>query len=276
MQHYSGSNPDKFKMSEAIAVAGKIGAFCLAGYVLVAVLGHFVSLKMIFPRPPVSYALTPDFVQLGTPDGEKITTRYWPNPSAKYTVLYLHGNYEDLGGVGEYLPRFVAAGYAAFSMDYRHYGHSTGEPTETNTNADVRMAYRYLRDTLHVPAERILIFGYSLGSGPAVELALDEPAAGLVLQGPYVSAYRVRTVVRLLPGDKFENLAKVPRLKLPVLVIHGTGDGTIPFWHGEAIYAAITSRKEKLFVDGGPHSRLEEYTGEPYWRALKKFTDSLP
>lgn len=275
MAHYSGHNRDAFKMSEAIAVSSKLILILLVVYLFAAVGGHFLSLRMIFPRPPVTYTLTPDYLQLTTPDGIKLAARHWPNPTAKYTVLFLHGNYEDLGSVGEYIPQFVTAGYAAFAVDYRHYGHSGGTPTEANIYADVQLAYRYVRDTLQVPAERIIIFGYSLGSGPAVELALHEPAAGVVLQGAFVSAYRVMTRIPLLVGDKFVNLAKVPRLRVPVMVIHGTADATVPFWHGEALYGAITARKTKLFVEGGPHTRLGEFTGPRYWSELKGFADSL-
>lgn len=275
MQHYSGKRPDTFKMSEAIAVFGRIIAGLAVLYLLVTIIGHFYSLATIFPRPPIQYSLGPDYVQLKAADGVKIAARLWPNPKAKYTIIYLHGNYEDLGSIDEYIPKFVDEGYAVFSLDYRHYGHSEGEPTEKNTNSDVEMAYDYLRNTLHIPADGILIFGYSLGSGPAVELALHRPAAGLILQGPYVSTYRVMTHFPIFLGDKFVNISKVPRLKLPVLVIHGMSDGTIPFWHGEAVYDAITAPKAKLFVEGGHHTHLREYTGKRYWDEIKKFTDSL-
>jgi len=273
--HYSGGDPDAFQMSEALSVFARILSILLVSYFVAALGGHFLSLRMIFPHPPVSYELTGDYIRLTTPDGISLAARHWPNPSAKYTLLFLHGNYEDLGTVGEYVSQFISAGYAVFAIDYRHYGHSGGMPTEANTNADVRLAYRYLRDTLRVPAGHIIIFGYSLGSGPGVELALREPAAGLVLQGAYVSTYRVMTRLPLFPGDKFVNLAKVPRLRLPVYVIHGKADATVPAWHGQALYAAITARKMKLFVEGGPHTRLGEFTGVPYWEKLKEFTDSL-
>jgi len=262
-------------MFEEIAVFGKILAGLAILYVVATIIGHFYSLAAIFPRPPVKYSLTDDYVQLKTADGVKIIARLWANPQARYTVLYLHGNYEDLGSIDEYIPKFVDEGYAVFALDYRHYGHSEGEPTEANTNSDVELAYDYIRNTLHVPPERILIFGYSLGSGPGIELALHRPAAGLILQGPYVSTYRVMTHVPVFFGDKFVNIAKVPRLKLPVLVIHGTSDGTVPFWHGKAVYDAITAPKSKLFVEGGQHTHLREYTGKRYWDEMKKFTDSL-
>ena len=262
-------------MSEALVVSTKIVVALALIYALLIVGAHFLSLRMIFPRPPVSYVLSSDYIQLTTPDRVRLIARHWANPSAKFTVLYLHGNYEDLGRVGEYIPAFVEAGYAVFAIDFRHYGYSGGLPTESNTNADVLQAYNYLKNILHVPAERIIVFGYSLGSGPAIELTLHEPAAGLVLQGAYVSTYRVMTRIPLIPGDKFVNIAKVPKLKLPVLVIHGTLDSTVPFWHGEALYEAIIAPKKKLFIDGGPHSGLSDYAGSTYWHGLKIFTDSL-
>jgi fermentation-respiration switch protein FrsA (DUF1100 family) len=262
-------------MPEVFAVFGRVLLLLGIAYVLLAVGAHFLALSMIFPRPPVKYEPGSDYLQLTTPDGVKIAARHWPNPKAKYTLLYLHGNYEDLGSIDEYLPQFVAAGYAVFAIDYRRYGHSGGTPTEANTCADTALAYEYMRTKLGVPADRIVIFGYSLGSGPAIELARHEPAAGLVLQGAFVSAYRVMTNIPVFPGDMFVNLAKVPELKLPVFVIHGTADHTVPFWHGEKLYAAITARKQKLFVEGGPHTGLADFAGPRYWEEFRKFTDSL-
>ncbi len=275
MAHYSGRNPDKSTMPEVFAILGRVLILLGIAYVFLAVGAHFLSLSMIFPRPPVKYELGPDYLQLTATDGVKIAARHWANPKAKYTLLYLHGNYEDLGSVGEYLPQFVTAGYAVFAIDYRRYGRSEGTPTEATLYADSRLAYDYLHTKLGVPADRIIIFGYSLGAGPGVELARHVPAAGLVIQGAFVSAYRVLTNIPLFPGDKFVNLAKVPELKLPVFVIHGTGDNTVPFWHGEKLYEAITARKQKLFVEGGPHAGLGDFTGPRYWQEFRKFTDSL-
>ena len=263
------------KMSEFVASFGRILVLLGISYGLLAIGAHFLSQSMLFPRPPVKYELGSDYVQLTAPDGVKLAARHWPNPKAKYTLLYLHGNYEDLGSLNEYLPQFIAQGYAVFAFDYRRYGHSAGVPTEANLTADASLAYDYLRTQLGVPAERIIIFGYSLGGGPGVELARQRPAAGLVLQGAFVSAYRVMTTIPVFPGDKFVNLAKVPHLKLPVLVIHGTADHTVPFWHGEKLYEALTARKQKLFVEGGPHAGLADFTGQRYWEELRKFADSL-
>jgi fermentation-respiration switch protein FrsA (DUF1100 family) len=262
-------------MSDVMMNAARVLIVCGIIYVVLAVGAHLLSSAMIFPRPPTSYAPGPELIELTAPDGVKIYARHWANPKAKYTFLYLHGNYEDLGGLDKYLPQMVDHGYSVFAIDYRNYGLSGGKPTEANTVSDTALAYDYLRTRLGVPADRIIVFGYSLGSGPAVAFSLQKPIAGLVLQGAFVSAYRVLTWIPLFPGDKYTNLAKVPSLKIPVMVIHGTDDHTVPFWHGRKLYEAITARKQKLFVENGPHTRLAEFTGQRYWDELAKFVDSL-
>ena len=263
------------KMSELLFSFGRILLLLTVAYVLLAIGGHFLSLSMLFPRPPVNYKMGPDYIFLTTPDGVKLAARHWPNPQAKYTLLYLPGNYEELGKIGEYIPSFVDAGYAVFAVDYRGYGHSEGSPNEANLYADTLLAYDHMRTKLGVPADKIIPFGYSLGSGPAIELALHQTVAGIVLQGAFVSAYRVMTNIPVFPGDKFVNIRKAPLLRCPVMVIHGTADGTVPSWHGEKLYEAVTARKAKLIVEGGPHGGLADFTGPRYWDELKKFTDSL-
>ncbi|MDQ5977927.1 MAG: abhydrolase protein 17 [Verrucomicrobiota bacterium] len=263
------------KMPDVLLSLGRILLLLAGVYVVCAVGAHHLSLSMMFPRPPLKYSPGPEYITLTAPDGVKIMARHWPNPSAKHTLLYLHGNYEDLGSLGEYLPEFVKAGYAVFAIDYRGYGLSGGTPDEHNLYADTELAYAHLRKQLGVPADRIVPFGYSLGGGPAVELARRQPVAGIVLQGAFVSAYRVMTRIPVIPADKFENLKKVPALACPVMVIHGMADGTVPFWHGEKLYDAVTARKARLFVEGGPHSGLADFTGPRYAEELRKFTDSL-
>ena len=263
------------KMSDLLLSLGRILLLLAGVYVVCAVGAHHLSLSMMFPRPPLKYAPGPDYIELTAPDGVKLMARHWPNPSAKHTLLYLHGNYEDLGGLGDYIPEFVKAGYAVFAFDYRGYGLSGGTANETNLYADTQLAYDYLRTKLGVPADRIAPFGYSLGGGPAVELARAQPVAGLVLQGTFVSAYRVMTHIPLFPADKFENLKKLPELRCPVMIIHGTADGTVPVWHGRKLFEAIPGRKASLFVEGGPHSGLADFTGPRYAEELRKFTDSL-
>jgi fermentation-respiration switch protein FrsA (DUF1100 family) len=252
----------------------RIALLLLAVYVAAAIAIHFLSLAALFPRPPASYALTPDLIQLRAADGTRVVCGYWPNPAARFTLLWFHGNGEDLGAVAENLAPYRQAGFAILAMEYRGYGQSGGTPGEASTLADARLSFVWLNQQ-GTPPGRIILFGYSLVGGPAVELAVHQPVAGLVLQSCFVSAYRALTRVPLFPGDKFENLKKLPQVRCPVLVIHGTADEVVPFWNSEQLYAAAPGRKFKLFVEGGTHRGLADQAGEAYWRALREFTSQL-
>lgn len=252
----------------------RIALVLVAVYAVAAIAAHFFSMAVLFPRPPASYALTSDLVRFTAADGTRVVCRYWPNPAAKFTLLWFHGNGEDLGAVSEYITSYRQAGFAILAMEYRGYGQSDGTPSEASTYADAKQAYEWLKQQ-GIPPGRIILFGYSLGGGPAVELAKYEPVAGLVLQSCFVSAYRVMTRVPLFPGDKFENLKKLPQVRCPVMIIHGTADEVVPFWNGEQLYAAAPGLKFRLFVEGGTHSGLAGQAGEPYWRALRDFASQL-
>jgi len=245
-----------------------------AVYAAAAVMAHLMSRSMLFPHPPPSYALTPDLVQVTAPDGTRVVCRHWPNPTARFTLFWFHGNGEDLGAVAEYIQPYVQAGFAVFALEYRGYGQSGGTPNESGLYADAALGLDWLKRHGTPPA-RTILFGYSLGGGVAIELATHERVAGLVLQSCFVSAYRVMTRVPLFPWDKFENLKKLPRVQCPVLVIHGTADEVVPVWHGEKLFAAAPGPKARLFVAGAPHGDVAGAAGEAYWQALQAFAAGL-
>jgi len=262
-------------MNEAFAALWKLAALGATLYVLLAVWAHFVSLRMIFPRPPVRYERTAEHFFLAAPDGVKINARFWANPAARHTILFCHGNGEDLGSVSTYLEDYHKQGYAILSWEYRGYGYSGGKPDEPTTYADAELALDWLRQR-GVPLRSVMIYGYSLGGGPATELARRHEVGGLVLEAAFVSAYRVMTRWPLVYGDKFKNLAKLAEVKCPVLVMHGMADEVVPFWHGEALSAAAKEPKIKLFVPGATHGGVVDTAKAEYWSTLKRFADSLP
>ena len=141
---------------------------------------------------------------------------------------------------------------------------------------DVEAAYDYLTHELRTPPEKIILYGRSLGSGVTVHLAAHRPAAGLVLESPFVSVFRVITHYALFPFDKLPNLRDIRKINCPVLVMHGTLDRVIPFWHGKAVYAAATTPKSCLWVEGAGHNNLVEIAGPRYAEALRTFTAGLP
>jgi fermentation-respiration switch protein FrsA (DUF1100 family) len=234
---------------------------------------------LIFPVPAPTYRDTPGQTKLPSPDGNHITAVYLPNPSAPYTLLYSHGNAEDLGTIEQTLHELRARGWAVFAYDYPGYGTSTGKPSESGCYAAIAAAYSYLTTLKNVPPERIVLYGRSLGSGPSLELATHVPVGGIILDGAFTSTFRVFIPCKLLFWDKFDNLAKITHLHPPlppILSIHGTVDKTVPFWHGVALDAAYPGPKEHLWIQGADHNNILEVAPAAYWDAIERFRLSLP
>jgi fermentation-respiration switch protein FrsA (DUF1100 family) len=207
-------------------------------------------------------------------DATEIAVLHLPNPNAHYTLWFFHGNAEDLGDLEPFLIALRDSGYAVFALDYPGYGLSGGKPSEASLYAATRAARGYLRNELKVPADRTLIYGRSLGGGPAVQAAVEERPAGLILQSTFVSVFRVMTRWRLLPFDQFQNLSKMPDVKCPVLVMHGEHDEVIPFRHGQALWEAANEPKQSLWMPGAHHNDFIAVAGRRYWKALQEFSDA--
>ena len=247
----------------------------VAVYAALFAFGLFGSDRLIFPRGPSSYKDTSEFIKLGTANGNKITALYLRNPSATFTLLVSHGNAEDLGDTSDWLEELSNVGFNVFCYDYEGYGTSEGTPSERRVYQDERAAYNYLLTRLKTPPNRVIAFGKSLGSGPAVHLAAREPIAGLILQSAFTSTFRVLTRIAILPFDKFPNYKDIQRVHCPVLVVHGTADRVVAFWHGQELYALAHGPKSCLWVDGADHNDLEEVAGQRYTNALRAFAMSL-
>ncbi|WP_298436397.1 alpha/beta hydrolase [Geobacter sp.] len=250
---------------KAIALAYGISAVCAALF----------ADRIIFQPPAPSYRTLPGAVGLAAGDGVPLSAVYLPNSSARFTILYSHGNGEDLGNVLPFLQELREHGYAVFSYDYRGYGTSGGRPTEAGTYADIEAAYAYLRGTLGIPSERIVLHGYSVGCGPAIDLAVRHPVGGLIVESGFTSAFRVVTRIPLLPFDRYPNIDKMGRLTVPLLVVHGTLDRIIPISHGRRLYGSAPGPKRFVPIAGGGHWDLRAVAGERYWEALRDFTVSL-
>lgn len=175
-------------------------------------------------------------------------------------VLYMHGQGSSVWRRVEqgHDLQLRNAGYHVLAADYRGFARNPGTPTEQAVYADVRAAWRYLTDSLHVPATRIVIVGFSLGSGPATQLATEVPAAGLVLVGGFTSVpdrgqeLYPALPVTLVASQQFANRGKLATLgAMPVALVHALDDATIPFAHAERNLAAIRGPKRLFAVRGG-------------------------
>ena len=249
---------------------------CLVlGYFALVLVALLLSNLMTYPAPRPSYTDDDRFLKIPTVAGDLITARYLPNPEARYTILYSHGNGEDLGYIEPTLQLYHQEGYAVFAYDYPGYGTTKGSPNETSVIRSIDAAYRYMTEEIDIEPKRIIALGRSLGSGPTVDLATRVLLGGVVLESGFVSSFRVVTRYPLLPWDKYKNLAKIDSVTCPVLVIHGKRDEIIPFWHGEALFEGANQPKSSLWVEHARHNNLLHVEGSRYWAALDQFRKKL-
>jgi len=227
--------------------------------------------EMIIHPPRASYTDGDDVIRLKTADGKLISAMYFENPGADFTILFSHGNAEDIGHNRPFFRLLNEWGFSVFAYDYHGYGTSQGRPSEKNAYLDIDAAWRYLVDELATGPNRIIVLGRSVGSGPSVELATRHRPAGLVLESPLTSAFRVVTRIGILPFDRFDNIAKIARVHCPVLVIHGQDDRIVDIRHGKALYEKANEPKQFLAVPGAGHNDLLWVAGDRYRRALDEF-----
>lgn len=228
---------------------------------------------MIFQPQRAGYGDNAEILKLNSSDGARISARYLAIPNATFTILFSHGNAEDIGDVEPLMEVMRSAGFAVFSYDYQGYGTSEGKPSERHAYQDEDAAYDYLVQTLHIQPNRIIAFGRSLGGGPATDMASRRRVSGLILESSFTSAFRVMTRVRVLPFDKFDNLRKIKNVHCPVLIIHGTQDSVINPSHGRTLFAAANEPKQFLWVEGANHNDVAFAAGVQYPKSLRAFAD---
>ena len=171
----------------------------------------------------------------------------------------------------------VKHGINVVAFDYRGFGASTDSvPTELGLYQDTRAVYTYLRDTIGIDPARIVIYGHSLGGGVATELATRVPAAGLILEGTFRSVPRVAKgrypylPIETLAENRFDNEAKLGRLRMPLLLMHARADGTIPFAHGETLFRVAPDPKTFIAL-GGDHDSAWELDRDTYMTGFAGF-----
>lgn len=275
MQPDAGTAADRTSAHEWRFIALRLSVLGLVFFGAMTALAASMVDKMLYYPDVASRAAPANVIRIATDDGESIAAVHLPNPAARHTLWFFHGNAESLADVEPFLRELHAQGFAVFACDYPGYGVSTGRPGEKAIYAANLAAARHLREKLGTPPERVILFGRSLGGGPATELATRERFAGLVLQSTFMSVYRVVTTWPVLPFDQFQNLKKLPRVTCPVLVMHGTADEVIDFSHGRKLFAAAPAPKRHLWIEGARHNDFTDVAGERLWLALREFAAEL-
>ncbi len=272
-----------------IKFLARLGRF-LRPFLLVAVLA--LVLPVIFEKSLIYYparehevtaralGLAHESVSLTAEDGVQLDALFLPAKGSRVAVLLAHGN---AGNLSHRLDRTIflqtRLGADVLLFDYRGYGRSEGSPDEEGTYRDARAAYRWLTEIRGVPADRLILFGESLGSAVVLELALAHPCRALVLEAPFTSVPDMaRVVLPFLPRafvrTQYDNLAKIGRLRVPLLVLHGDHDEVVPFAQGRRLFEAAPEPKRFFAVAGAGHNDAYIVGGEAYWRAVADFVES--
>jgi uncharacterized protein len=221
------------------------------------------------------------YIPVTNPSGEIEKIHGWwiphPNKEAK-PLLYLHGNGITVGENAEHANRLYKLGFSVLLIDYRGFGRSGGGfPSESQVYEDAQAAWNYLAKQ---QSQKIFIYGHSLGGAVAVDLALHHPeAAGLIVESSFTSMLDMTAryswtkffPMPLLLTQRFDSLAKVKDLKVPVLFIHGTSDRSIPFQMSQRLFAAAAAPKQLELVPKADHGNDAIVAGPRYLEVVRNF-----
>lgn len=248
----------------------KAAVTIVALYVLLVFVAWLGQRRLIYVPNPTRYApaaaglAQADERELATPDGARLVTWRIGAKPGQPTILYFHGNGGGLVNRAARAARYAALGYGILMMSYRGYSGSTGSPSEAANLADAKLAY----DTLiaeGIKSQDIVIYGESLGTGVAVQVAAENPALALILDAPYTSmadmAQRRFPIlpVRPLLADRYESTRFIGQVRMPVLVLHGADDELIPVAMGRAIFALANEPKKLAIFEQGHHTDLDQH-----------------
>ena len=244
----------------------------------------FHSVEMLYT--PTNAGLQYDDVRIQTADGLSLQGWFIPGDpsisnstnSTNETWVWFHGNGGNIGyRVDELALAHHRTAANLFIFDYRGYGDSEGTPTEEGTYLDSRAVIEYLVARSDVDEHRIVYLGHSLGAAVAVELSLTHPPAAMVLVSPFASVHEMARITLPFPPvgwlvrNHYDNLTRIRQLNLPVLVLHGDQDETVPISQGRKLYEAANQPKRFQVLEGAAHNDTYEVGGEQYWRTIDEF-----
>jgi len=204
---------------------------------------------------------TPGYVDVGT-NGVRVAAFVLGPEHGKKALIRCHGNAEDMVNTLWNLGELAKRGYTVAAVDYPGYGLSDGSPDEKGCYRNVHRLYDWLIEKRGFKPEDIFVDGFSIGTGPATELAATRTVGGLILEAPFLSAPRVVTRIRILPIDPFPNIDRIADVKCPIAIIHGTADEIVPYSQGRELYERAKEPKRLISVAGGDHNYLPVHFGK--------------
>lgn len=224
---------------------------------------------------PKDIGLNYQEVPFWTASGRKLHGWFLPHAQAKATFLFFHGNAGNISHRLEKLKIFYDLGIETFIMDYSGYGKSEGSPSEKNLYKDGFATYTHATQQRQIDPARILLYGESLGSSVAIEVALQEQVAGIILEGAFTSlkelASKHMPFLSFLAANEYNNLEKIGRIKVPLLFIHPKNDEICPFEEALRLYEKAPLPKKSVWLERGGHNDAFCLDQEKYVQGLKEF-----
>ena len=222
-----------------------------------------------------------DEVWFSAKDGARLHGWYFPaqKKPAAATIIYFHGNGGNISNVRWLGESLAKRGFEVLLFDYRGYGRSDGTATyETELYLDGEAAVLFVVNEKHVAPHRIVLYGQSLGTAVATEVATRQKVGAVVLESGFSSASSLAaTALPWLPRflhavarNRFQSAEKLRLVRVPVLISHGEPDPVIPSDEGRALFAAANEPKEFLIVPGAGHNVFGS-AGSAYHDQLEKF-----
>ena len=222
-------------------------------------------------------------------DGNDIHGLYWSPPAAgpsigglRPTILFLHGNAQTVFEWAMVQRELAPAACGLLLIDYPGYGKSSGVPSEFSLYAAGRAALAWLASDRDTPADRVILFGKSLGGGVATELAVTAPVRGVVLESTFCSIPEVaKRLIPFMPAslvfrtERYDSLARMERIAAPVLIIHGDQDSLIPVRQGRALHERANQPKTLRIVPGAGHNDVSMTAGSDYGSWLRDWVEGV-
>jgi fermentation-respiration switch protein FrsA (DUF1100 family) len=253
--------------------------FVLAYLLLCALMLNFQDQLIFFPKRGGTVVGPGEDLNLRAEDGVALHARWIPRAGAEHTLLYFHGNAGNLADRSPLLEAFQHFGANLLALEYRGYGQSAGTPSELGLYRDARAAYDWA--VARVPANKLVLFGESLGGGPACELASTRQVGGVILLSTFTSIADMAArsfpwlPVWWMVTTRFDNLTKIGRIKAPKLIIHSRGDEVVPFDMGPRLLAAAREPKTALWLDSAGHNETFYAHGQRVVQAVRRFLEGL-
>ena len=230
-----------------------------------------------FDATPEAFGLAYKDVAFMSRDGKKLHGWFFPGDKAPSVLLHFHGNAGNISHRLDLIQRLVRKDLQVFIIDYRGFGKSQGRSSEKAVYHDGLAAYDYLVQREGIRPENIVLHGHSLGAAVAVEVGIRRKVRSVILESAFTSTRDMAKTMPLfsifspfLPAN-YNNLEKVTRLSVPVLVIHGDQDEIVPFSMGERLFSAAPDPKRFLRLEGAGHNDTYVVGGEKYLDALERF-----